>query len=88
MTMLNALPHVFLCDHARLSALPETALPGSPSDESFERLTRLASDPVHAPVSFLTLVDDHHPLFKSDVGLSEPLPLAGSRPGSKRASAT
>jgi PAS domain S-box-containing protein len=57
---------------ARLSALHETALLDSPPEEQFDRLTRLTSDLLRAPVSLLTLVDDKRQFFKSHVGLTEP----------------
>jgi PAS domain S-box-containing protein len=61
-----------LRDPARLATLRETELLDSPPEERFDRLTGLTSSLLHAPVSLLTLVDDHHQFFMSEVGLEEP----------------
>lgn len=61
-----------LHDPARLAALNETELLDASPEERFDRLTRLASHMLHAPVSLLTLVDDHRQFFMSEVGLEEP----------------
>lgn len=58
-----------IADPDRLRALYDTDLMDSPIDEAFERLTRLASRIVKAPVAVVSLVDDHRQFFKSSVGL-------------------
>ena len=44
----------------------------SPPEESFDRLTRLASRLLGAPVALVTLVGDDRAFFKSAIGLPEP----------------
>ncbi|HEY9153686.1 MAG TPA: GAF domain-containing protein, partial [Opitutaceae bacterium] len=59
-----------LADPARLSALDRTQLMDTSSDESFDRLTRMAADLIGAPISLMTLVDEKRQFFKSAVGLT------------------
>lgn len=61
-----------LDDRDRLAALKRTGLLDSPPEEVFDRLTRLASRALSAPVALVSLVDDHRQFFKSQVGLEEP----------------
>jgi PAS domain S-box-containing protein len=61
-----------LRDPARLAALHETALVDSSNDDAFDRLTRIASMAVGAPVALVVLVDEDRQYFKSHVGLPEP----------------
>jgi PAS domain S-box-containing protein len=61
-----------LRDPARLAALHETGLFHASPEECFDRITHLASNLLHAPVSLLTLVDDRQQFFLSEVGLEEP----------------
>lgn len=56
----------------RLNALYETELLDSPPEEAFDRLTRLASRIVKAPVALVSLVDGDRQFFKSAVGLPDP----------------
>lgn len=56
----------------RLAALRETALLDSPPEESFDRLTRLASHLLGVGASLVSLVDADRQFFKSQTGLSEP----------------
>ena len=56
----------------RLTALRRTALLGTPPEESFDRLTRMAARLLGTPVSLVALVADDHQFFKSAVGLPEP----------------
>jgi two-component system, sensor histidine kinase and response regulator len=58
-----------LTDPARLHALARTGLMDSEPEEAFDRLTRLASTLLGAPVSTVTLVDDERQYFKSAVGV-------------------
>ena len=59
-------------DPSRLQALNRTGLLDSPSEESFDRLTRLAVKILRVPVALVSLVDKERQFFKSCVGLSEP----------------
>ena len=57
---------------ARLEALRETALMDGPSEEAFDRLTRMAARLLDVPVSLVSLVDDTRQFFKSCIGLPQP----------------
>jgi formate hydrogenlyase transcriptional activator len=48
----------------------------SPPEEAFDRLTSLASSLLHAPVAYISLVDDHRQFFKSEQGLDAALAKA------------
>lgn len=61
----------------RLAALGETGLLDSPPEESFDRLTRLASHLLGAGAALVSLVDADRQFFKSQQGL--PPPLANKR---------
>ena len=65
---------------ARLDALRRSKLLDSPPDETFDRLTRLATRLIGAPVSLISLVDTDRQFFKSAVGLSEPWASARETP--------
>ncbi len=56
-------------DPARLAALRKTALLDTPTEEAFDRLTRLAVRLLGAPVALVSLVDADRQFFKSAVGL-------------------
>jgi PAS domain S-box-containing protein len=56
----------------RLEAVRRLQLLDSPSDEAFDRLTRLASRILHAPVALVALVDEDRQVFKSCLGMPEP----------------
>lgn len=56
----------------RLAALEATGLMDSVTSERYDRLTRLASSLLQAPVSLVSLVDGHRQFFKSSIGLPEP----------------
>jgi two-component sensor histidine kinase len=62
-----------LTDPDRLRALAQTRLIDTPREESFDRLTRLVSRLLDAPVSLVSLVDRDRQFFKSAHGLEEPL---------------
>jgi signal transduction histidine kinase len=62
-----------LNDPKRLNLLAATALLDSPPEEAFDRLTRLASTILDAPVALVSLVDNKRQFFKSQVGLPDPL---------------
>jgi PAS domain S-box-containing protein len=57
---------------ARIAALRRTGLLDSPTEASFDRLTRLASRLIGAPVALVSLVGEDRQFFKSCVGLPEP----------------
>jgi len=59
-------------DKRRLAALRATGLLDTGPEEAFDRLTRLATKLLDAPVSLVSLVDEHRQYFKSAAGLSEP----------------
>ena len=67
----NDLPS-HLADSARLAALRAVALLDTPTEESFDRLTRLAARFVEAPIALVSLVDADRQFFKSCIGLPEP----------------
>jgi PAS domain S-box-containing protein len=69
-----------LRDPARLAALCDSGLADSPPEEAFDRLTRLASRLLGAPLSTLSLVDDARQFFKAQTGLPEPLATARQTP--------
>jgi two-component system cell cycle sensor histidine kinase/response regulator CckA len=58
---------------SRLEALHRSGLLDSPPEESFDRLTRLASVLLQAPIAVVSLVDRDRQYFKSCVGLPEPV---------------
>jgi GAF domain-containing protein len=57
---------------SRLAALQRTGLLDSPPDAAFDRLTRLATKVLNAPVALVSLVDSDRQFFKSSVGLPDP----------------
>lgn len=59
-------------DPKRLTTLRELGLLDSPAEEAFDRLARLASRLLHAPIALVTLVDADRQFFKSCLGLPEP----------------
>jgi PAS domain S-box-containing protein len=65
-------PSPRLRDPQRLDVLRSTHLLDSAPEEQFDRLTRLATQMLHATMAAVTLVDDHRQFFKSAVGLPEP----------------
>jgi two-component system sensor kinase FixL len=58
---------------SRLAALRAAGLLDAPTEERFDRLTRLARRVVHAPIALVTLLDDDRQFFLSAQGLPEPL---------------
>ena len=63
-------PADLLHNPARLAALGATALAGTPPEEAFDRLTRLAVHLLGAPISLLSLIDGEHQWVKSVAGAS------------------
>ena len=61
-----------LHDPARLAALGQAALLDSPTEDAFDRLTRLAVRMLRVPVAMVSLVGEDRQFFKSSVGLPEP----------------
>jgi DNA-binding transcriptional MerR regulator len=61
-----------LADRGRLRALQQTALLDTPPEEAFDRLTRLATRMLAAPISLVSLVEPKRQFFKSCLGLGEP----------------
>jgi GAF domain-containing protein len=64
----------------RVSALRSTGLLDSLAEEAFDRLTRLATQVIHVPVSLVSLVDEKRQFFKSAQGLPEPWSKARETP--------
>jgi len=60
--------------------LHATALLDSPPEEVFDRLTRLASEFLEAPVALVSLIDQDRQFFKSQVGLPEPVATGRQTP--------
>src|SRR5690348_510721 len=56
----------------RLAALDTTGLLGSPPEEAFDRLTRLACRTIRTPASMLTFIGPEQQFIKSSLGLPEP----------------
>ncbi len=61
---------------SRLDVLRSTGLLDTASEESFDRLTRLAVHLVGAPAAFVSLVDEWRDFYKSACGLPEPIASA------------
>ena len=62
-----------LTDPDRLALLELVNLVDTPIDESFDRVTRLASTILNVPICLVTLVEPDRQFFKSQFGLPEPL---------------
>jgi signal transduction histidine kinase/DNA-binding response OmpR family regulator len=69
-----------LDDPDRLAALRNLRLLDSEAEENFDRVSRLAAHLLKAPISMLSLVDDHRQFFKSAVGLTGPVSEARGTP--------
>lgn len=54
----------------RVALLKRLALLDTPPEETFDRVTRLATTVLKVPIALLSLVDDRRQWFKSKVGLS------------------
>lgn len=61
-----------LHEQQRLAVLIAANLLDTAAEETFDRLTRLASAILKTPVALVSLVDHHRQFFKSSVGLPEP----------------
>jgi DNA-binding CsgD family transcriptional regulator len=64
--------HFDPADPVRLGELAALHVLDSPAEEQFDRLTRMASRTLEAPIALVSLVDDHRQFFKSAHGLPEP----------------
>lgn len=62
-----------LHSQARLLAVEKTGLLDSPSEESFDSMTKLAAKLLKVPVSFISIVDKDRDFYKSEYGFGEPL---------------
>ncbi|HEV3049912.1 MAG TPA: GAF domain-containing protein, partial [Longimicrobium sp.] len=76
-------PADLLRNPGRLAALGATALAGTPPEEAFDRLTRLAVHVLGAPISLLSLIDGERQWVKSAAGLPageapRSIPVGGS----------
>src|SRR5262245_8104363 len=69
-----------LADPTRLAALHATALLDAPPQESFDRLTHLASRLLSVPISTVSLGDESRQFFVSCVGVEEPWKSARGTP--------
>ncbi len=66
-------------EEARIAALHSLALLGTPPEERFDRITRLAAQMFGMPMAAMSLVDREQQFFKSCVGLPfAGMPRAGS----------
>ncbi|MDQ4075751.1 MAG: GAF domain-containing protein [Chloroflexota bacterium] len=61
-----------ISDSQRLAALRRFALLDTPAEAAFDRLTRLATNILEAPVALISVVDEDRQFFKSCIGLPEP----------------
>ena len=62
-------PPIPVNETARLAALRSYRILDTPAEESFDRLTRLASRVLGVPIALVSLVDESRQWFKSRVGL-------------------
>ena len=67
-------------DPARLAALRSAGLLDTPPEESFDRLVRLSSQVLRAPIALVTLVDEERQFFKAGHGLPPPIAAARETP--------
>lgn len=72
--------HDAVRDPARLHALRSLGLLDSPAEPAFDRLVRLASRLLDAPVALISLVDEDRQFFASCIGLPEPWASARQTP--------
>jgi GAF domain-containing protein len=65
---------------SRLAAVEATGLVGAGADEAFDRLSRLASRILGAPVSMITLLAGDRQYFQSQVGVPDEIAAGGAIP--------
>jgi hypothetical protein len=68
----NGLPQLPTADPRRIAALHRSGLLDTPAEPRFDRLTKLASKALDAPVALVTLVDEERQFVKSSAGIDEP----------------
>ncbi|MEO8797322.1 MAG: GAF domain-containing protein, partial [Polyangiaceae bacterium] len=56
-------------DPSRLRAVEASGLMGSPPEEAFDRLTRIAAKLLGCPIALVSIVGDSRQFFKSGIGL-------------------
>lgn len=64
-------PQAAVGDAARLAALRASGLLGTPSNEAYDKLTRLAARLLGAPIAALSLIDRNRQFHKSRVGIAD-----------------
>ena len=67
-------------DPDRLAALRSTRLLDTPAEAAYDRLTRLATNLLNAPVAQVSLIDEERQFFKSAQGMDEPWASARETP--------
>ncbi len=77
---MSTTPELVLHNAERLSRLRATGLLDAPTEEAFDRLSRLASRLLNAPLSTVTLVDSDRQFYMSCEGVPEPLATTRSTP--------
>lgn len=77
---MSTTPEQDVHNPARLARLRATGLLDAPTEEAFDRLTRLASRLLNAPLSTVTLVDSDRQFYMSCSGVPEPLATVRSTP--------
>jgi hypothetical protein len=68
----SRMPTSTLDDPTRLAALQRSGLLDSEPEEAFDRLTTMAAQLLHAPISTVTLVDSDRQFWKSQFGVADP----------------
>jgi GAF domain-containing protein len=76
----NRNPQPVVKDPQRLAVLDSLGLLDSPAEAAFDRLTRLASYIIGAPISLVSLIDADRQFFKSQFGLPDPVAQARETP--------
>src|SRR6478736_3580286 len=71
-TELSQPNYAYLTDPKRIHALKRLSLLDSPSEEAFDRATRLLTKLVNAPTAIVSLLDTDRQFFKSQIGIVEP----------------
>jgi len=69
-----------LSDSGRLEALKVAGLMDSPSEERFDRYTRILKLALRCDVALISLVNDNRQFFKSEIGLPEPFCVVRGTP--------
>ncbi|WP_166805811.1 EAL domain-containing protein [Jeotgalibacillus sp. R-1-5s-1] len=77
---LQAAVTIDTAEKERLHALYDLNILDTPSEETFERITRTVRDAFHVPITFISFIDDERQWFKSCIGLPEPVMAAREVP--------